>query len=64
MEHPEIESKLTVVPFETGAQVTLTNGFQTTPMTLKELEYSAQILCEAVDKVKRLQRQSHAIRRG
>ena len=56
MIHPEIESKLTVVPSAQGAQVSLTNGFPTTAMSQKELVYAAQMMLEAADKIRAMNR--------
>ena len=62
MEHPEIQSKLSVTTSVRGAQVSLTNGYPTTPMSLNELMLAAQTLCQAVDEVKQKVRAEEALK--
>ena len=62
MEHPEIKSKLSITPTIRGAQVTMSNGYSTTAMTLSELVYSAQLMFEAADVIRRLERREVSLR--
>ena len=50
MEHPEIERKLSVKTFTDNARVTLHGSPN---MNIKELVYSAQLLLEAADTLRR-----------
>jgi len=56
MEHPEIKRKLNVVAYKESAQVSFDNNQITTPMTVLELAYAAQLLLEAADVLRRNER--------